>query len=262
MVERDDARDDRPLMQVQAKAVAELQPESRQFIWEPKLLCLRPGTRNLVGHHSGTDQLDGAIEPFTSLFISVVLRGRGAADIEGAVVAGSITHEALQNVEEGLIAGPDQPVGEIMRMRIAAFTRYSIHRLNVIGAVPVEEFIDLGDDVVFAHARLELFVDHVIGAVDHGRGTIKERDLVGRLEFAWLQPDLLAIDDLHAGFLQFEHHCRLDISTPTGSFSTPAFFSRPKISLACLAMRPKEGCTVPRKPKRPALQFSGLSHGA
>src|SRR5262245_62308980 len=137
MVERDHARDDRPLMQVQAEAMAELETESRQFVREAKLLRLRPGARNLVGHHAGADQFDGAIEPLTRLLVSVVLRGRSAPDIEGAVVAGAIAHEALQNVEEGLIAGPDQPVGEIMRMRIAAFARYGIHRLNVVGAVPV-----------------------------------------------------------------------------------------------------------------------------
>ena len=52
------------------------------------------------------------------------------------------------------------------------------------------------------------------------------------------------------------------MSTPTGIFSQPASLMMEAISLACLAIRPNEGLTVPRRPSRPALQFSGLSHGA
>ena len=57
----------------------------------------------------------------------------------------------------------------------------------------IEELVDLGDDVVLAHARLQLLVDQVIGAVDHGGGAVQERDLVGRLDLARLQHDLLAV---------------------------------------------------------------------
>ena len=74
----------------------------------------------------------------------------------------------------------------------------------------VEELVDLGDDVVLAHAGLELLVDEVIGAVDHRGGAVEQRDLVGRLDLARLQHGLLAVGDLEAGLLQFEHHRRLD----------------------------------------------------
>ena len=52
------------------------------------------------------------------------------------------------------------------------------------------------------------------------------------------------------------------ISTPTGIFSTPASLSSENNSLACFSISPNEGCTVPRRPNRPALQFSGFSQGA
>ena len=74
----------------------------------------------------------------------------------------------------------------------------------------VEELVDLGDDVVLAHAGLELLVDQMIGAVDHRGGAVEQRDLVADLDLARLQHDLLAVGDLEPGLLQFEHHRRLD----------------------------------------------------
>ena len=65
-------------------------------------------------------------------------------------------------------------------------------------AVAIKELVDLGDDVVLAHARLELLVDQVIGAIDHGGGAIEQRDLVDVLDLARLQHDLLAVGDLEA----------------------------------------------------------------
>ena len=135
-------------------------------------------------------------------------RGR-AADVEGAVVAGAIALIGLQDVEEGLVARPEDPVGEIVRVRIAALAGDGVDRLDVVGAEPVEELVRLGDDVVLAHARLQLLPDHVIGAVDHGRRLVQQHDLVDVLDLARVEHDLLAVDDLHAGLLQLEEHRRL-----------------------------------------------------
>ncbi len=106
--------------------------------------------------------------------------------------------------------GPHHAVGEIVRMRIAALAGDGVDRFHVVGAVGVEELVDLGDDVVLAHARLELLVDQMIGAVDHRRGAVQQRDLVGRFDLARFEHDLLAVLDGQAGLLQFEHHRRLD----------------------------------------------------
>ena len=51
------------------------------------------------------------------------------------------------------------------------------------------------------------------------------------------------------------------MSTPIGILATPAAFRIEAISSAWRFIRPKAGSTVPRKPTRPALQFSGLSQG-
>ena len=74
----------------------------------------------------------------------------------------------------------------------------------------IEELVHHRDDVVLAHAGLELLVHQVIRAVDHRGGAIEQRDLVGRLDLARLQHHLLAVLDLQPRLLQFEHHRRLD----------------------------------------------------
>ena len=102
-----------------------------------------------------------------------MLHRRRAADIEGAVVAGAVAHERLQDVEERLVAGAQHAVGEIVRMRIAALAGDGVDRLDVVRAVAIQELVDHGDDVVLAHAGLELLVDEVIGAVDHGGGAVQ-----------------------------------------------------------------------------------------
>ena len=108
-----------------------------------------------------------------------MLRRRGAADVEGAVVAGAVADEALQNVEERLVAGPQHAVGEIVRVRVAALARNGVDGLDVVGAMVIEELVDLGDDVVLAHAGFQMLVDQVIGAVDDRGRAVEQRDLVG-----------------------------------------------------------------------------------
>ena len=95
-------------------------------------------------------------------------------------------------------------------MRIAALAGHRVDRFDVVGAVAIEEVVDHGDDVVLAHARPQLLVHEVIGAVDHAGGVVQERDFVLRLDLACFQHDLLTVGDLEAGFLQFEHHRRFD----------------------------------------------------
>ena len=95
-------------------------------------------------------------------------------------------------------------------MRVAALARDGVDRLHVVGAVLVEELVHVGDDVVLAHARLELLVNEVIGAVHHGGGAVEQRDLVGAFDLTRLQHDLLAVVHLQARLLQLEQHRRLD----------------------------------------------------
>ena len=52
------------------------------------------------------------------------------------------------------------------------------------------------------------------------------------------------------------------MSTPTGMLATPASLQQRGDFLGVALIRPKAGSTVPRRPSRPALQFSGASQGA
>ena len=52
------------------------------------------------------------------------------------------------------------------------------------------------------------------------------------------------------------------MSTPTGILPTPASLISAAISLGVPLHQAEGGLTVPRRPSRPALQFSGLSQGA
>ncbi len=74
----------------------------------------------------------------------------------------------------------------------------------------IEELVDLGDDVVFAHARPQHFIDDVVGTIDHCGRAIEKCDFVGRFDFTRAQHDLLAVFDLDPGLLELEHHWRLN----------------------------------------------------
>ena len=117
----------------------------------------------------------------------------------------------------------------------------------------VEHLVRLGDDVVLAHARLQLLVDHVIDAVDHGRGLVQQHDLVDVLDLARVEHDLLAVDDLHAGLLQLEEHRRLgEIDADRHVGDAGAAQQSDMISSAWRFIRPAAGGTVPRMPSMPA----------
>ena len=210
MLERDHPRNDRPFVQRQSESMAELQTECRHLVGEAEIRRPRPDAAHLVGRDAGFDEGDGLVEPLARFFVGVVLRGRGTSHVEGAIVAGAVAHERLENIEERLIAWAQHAVREIVRVRIATLAGNRVDRLDVIGPVPVQEFVNLGDDVVLANARFELLVDQVVGAVHHGGGAVEQRDLIDVLELARLEHHLLAVFDLQPRFLQFEHHRRLD----------------------------------------------------
>src|SRR5918994_3951931 len=120
VVERVEAADDRPLVEEEPHAVAELEPEALHLRVEAELLGLRPDRCDLVGRDARLHQLDRRIDPFPRALVRVALRvGRGA-DGEGAVVAGLVADEGLDDVEEGLVAGADEAVAGNVRMRGAA----------------------------------------------------------------------------------------------------------------------------------------------
>ena len=102
--------------------------------------------------------------------------------------------------------GPNDPVGEIVRVRIAALAGDGVDGLDVVRAHLVEHLVGLGDDVVLAHAGFQLLPDHVVDAVHHGGGLVQQRDLIDVLDLARVQHHLLAVDRLDAGGLKGEPH--------------------------------------------------------
>ena len=191
--------------------MAELQAKGGVLAGKTEFLGLRPDLRDGVGGHPRLDQRDGGVDPLAGLHIGVILHRRGAADVEGAVVAGAIALIALQDVEERLVAGAKVTVGEVVRMRVAALAGNGVDRLHIVAAHLVEQLVGQRDDVVLAHARFQFFIDHVIDAIDHGCGLGQKLDFVPVLDLARRQHDLLAIDHLDPLLLKRVEHGGLGV---------------------------------------------------
>src|SRR5882757_4041724 len=210
VIERDQARDNRPLVERDAEAVAELQREGFHFIGKAELLGARKHGRDFVGPDARPDLGDPCIHPFARLGVGILLRIACLSHCEGAVVAGAIAHVGLDDVEEGLIAGTDDAVGKIVGVRAAALAGHGVDRLDVIGAHFEQPLGRHGDDIRLAHPRFEGFINILVDAVDHGGGSIQQHDFVTALDFTRIEHDLLAVHDRQAEFLQCEQHWRLD----------------------------------------------------
>ena len=101
----------------------------------------RPDRSHLVGRDAGFDHSDRSVDPFAGLHVGIVLRRGRTAHVEGPVIAGAISLIGLQNVKEGLIAGADQTVGEVVRMRVAALAGNGVDRFDVVGPHLVEHLV-------------------------------------------------------------------------------------------------------------------------
>ena len=171
-------------MQAETQAVAEVEAESFHLAGEPDLGCFRECTRDFVRAHSRLQQCDGAVHPFTRVAVRAYLRRRRAADVEGAVVAGAIAHERLDDVEEGLVSGADQSIGEIVRMWTAALAGDGIDRLDAIGTHVVQAAGRECDDLALPDSRLERFGNVLIDTVDHRRSHVEQGELIDVLDLA------------------------------------------------------------------------------
>src|SRR6185295_17171363 len=103
---------------------------------------------------TGLEQRDRAVHPIAGLLVSVLLGLGRAADAEGAVVARAVADVRMDDVEERLVAGADQAVSEVVRMRIAALARDRVDRLDAVRAHAVEAHRRHRDDVALANAGL------------------------------------------------------------------------------------------------------------
>ena len=116
----------------------------------------------------------------------------------------------MDDVEEGLVAGPDDPVAEDVRVRAAALARHRVDVVDVLRPEIEQDLGDLRDQLALADAGLEALRDVLVGAVDHGAGRVEQDDLVDGLDLARVEHDLLPVahDDPLVG--QGGRHRRLD----------------------------------------------------
>src|ERR1700688_1760371 len=122
----------------------ELQSERGELALEAELLRLWERLGDVVAARPGLDQRHRAVHPFTRLRVSVALRRGGASDVKGAVVARPVTGVGLDDVEESLVAGPDDTVGEVVRMGAAALAADRVDRLDVVRTELVEHAVGFG----------------------------------------------------------------------------------------------------------------------
>ena len=78
---------------------------------------------DLVGADARPHQLDRRVDPLAGLLVRVALGVGRLADDERPVVAGLVADEGLDDVEERLVAGPDDPVAEHVRVRASSARR-------------------------------------------------------------------------------------------------------------------------------------------
>ena len=87
---------------------------------------------DLGGRHARPDQRDRVVEDVAAALVGVDEAARAAPDGEGAVIAGAVAVERVEDVEVGGIARPEHPVGEDVRVRAAPFARDRIDALDVL----------------------------------------------------------------------------------------------------------------------------------
>ena len=182
--------------------MSELETEAGFFVWKAELLGGRPDLRDLVRRHAWPHERDRCIEPFAALLVRVQLGMADSADVERAVVARPVPHERMDDVEERLVARPQEPVGEDVRMRVAAVARHGVDRLHLLGAHLEQELVRTRDDLVLVDAGSQHPVDLVVDRVDEPGRLVEERDLLGGLDLPRLEKYLGAVGDVHPGALQ------------------------------------------------------------
>ena len=214
---------------------------------------------DLVGRHARAHQLDRRRRS-TRAPACTRRAGRRVrpADHERPVVAGLVADERVDDVEEGLVAGPDDPVAEDVRVRAAALAGDRVDVVDVLRAQVEQALGDVGHELALADARLELLGDHLVGAVDHRAGRVEQDDLVDRLDLARVEHHLLAVSHRDA---RRPRARRASAARRCPRRSACRRRPRPRgcarISRAAPRNRPASGATAPRRPIIPAWTFSG-----
>ena len=116
-VQRDVPAEDWLLPDGEPHPVPVLQRKGRLLAGETKLLGAGPEAGHIRRGHSRLDHIDGLVQYLAGPLIRIALRRRGAADGQRPVVARSVTHVAVHDVEVGRVPRPQNAVREVVRMR-------------------------------------------------------------------------------------------------------------------------------------------------
>src|SRR5512140_1519916 len=110
MVEGDQTTEDRFLPDGETHPVAVLKGECVLLVRKTELLGLRPELDDVGRGDARTDDTDSRIQVVSAPLVGVYHGPRRAADREGAIVAGPVPVEALQDVEVRRVTGPQHPI--------------------------------------------------------------------------------------------------------------------------------------------------------
>ena len=110
----------------------------------------------------------------------------------------------MDDVEEALVAGPEEPIGERVRMRVAPVAGDGVDRLDVLGAELEEHLHRVRHDLVLLHARPQHPVDLLVDRIDDAGGVVEQRELVLALQPPCLEHHRLRVDEMEAVALQRE----------------------------------------------------------
>ena len=215
-------RDHRRLVEADADARGRTGARRRRARRAARSPSPRPDRGDLIGRHARPDERDRVVQPFAAAPVCVELRRRRVADVERAVVARPVAVEGMDDVEEGLVARAQQPVGERVRVRVAAVARDGVDRLDVLRSEVEQRLHRLGDDLVLGDPGAERPVDLVVHGVDDRRGVIEQGELVLGLELARVQHHGLRVGQVDAGALSARSVVMSGTSRPSGSPWSPS----------------------------------------
>ena len=149
-----------------------------------------------------------------------------------------------------------------MRVRRAALAGDGVDGLHAVRAHLVEALVGQRHDLVLAHAGLERLVDVLVDAVAHGRGHVEQGQLVGVLDHARLEHDLLAVAHLDAFLLEREEEGRLHHVDARSAFPPrPRATRMSLISRAARSKSPDFGDTAPAHADHAGQAMRGLEPG-
>ena len=160
--------------------------------------------------------------------------------------------------------GRIEPVAVDVRVRRAALAGDRVDALDVLAAEVVEHLADQADALVLPHARAQELVQLLVGGVDHRAGLGEQRDLVGGLDPAGLQEDLLPVDDVEALARCSAARTGISIDVDADRLARAGRArAAPSATLrATSSAMPASGWKAPRRVEMPArARFVPSSHG-